>query len=140
MRRLNGAAIACTLVLAHIAWGLLRVPSRVLTRRCNDITAYREAGAAAYVLGANSLKGDDAIEWLLTNTPADSVVLWSGDGMGAMQFAPSLIAPRLLVRASQELIGQTEYAGLPIAQFEQDGRTGAATLIGRDGGLVLEAR
>ncbi|MFT4516429.1 MAG: hypothetical protein ACI89X_000837 [Planctomycetota bacterium] len=140
MRRPNGAAIACTLILAHIAWGLVRVPSRVIIRRLDDVDAYREEGAAAYLLGANGLAGKEAIEWLLNNTPADSVVLWSGENMGALEFAPDLIAPRLLVRASKPAAGQTHYAGLPIAQYTWQGRSGAATLVGRDDALFLEVR
>jgi len=140
MRRFQRTTLACTLILAHVAWGLMRVPSRVVLRRFDDVEKYQHTGSAAFLLNANGLTGHDAIEWLLENTPPESVVLWSGDGMGAMEFAPNLLSPRLLVHASKHPRDQSHYGELPIAQFERQGRRGAAILVGRDGGIALEVR
>ena len=140
MRRPSGAAITCTLILTHIAWGLVRIPGKVIARRHDDVRSYRKAGAATFLLDASGLRGVRAIEWLHKNTPVDSVVLWSGEGMKAMEFADPLLSPRLIVHASAAQAGQTHYAKLPIAQYEQGDHSGNAVLVGGADGLHLETQ
>ena len=86
----NGAPALFALVLIHVTWGATRLPGRVVGRRLDDVRAYREEGAARYLLQSSGMRGEDAIEWVLENTPPDSVVLWRGSKLGPLEFAPTL--------------------------------------------------
>jgi hypothetical protein len=128
------------LVLVHVVWGLLRVPSRVVVRRLDDIAAYHERGGPGHFLDTGDLHGAAAIRWVLANTAPDSVVLWQGDPMGALEFAPTLLAPRLVVHLAHCPAATVEYAGRAVARAELDGRTGAVVLVATRSDLRVEVR
>jgi len=88
------------LLVGHLAWGLVRVPSRALVRRQADIATYRRLGDAAFLFGEARLQGADAIVWLRRHGRADERVRWQGADRGAIEFAAALLWPRLLVGAA----------------------------------------
>jgi hypothetical protein len=87
------------LLLGHLAWGLVRVPSRAIVRRQADITSYRRLGDAAFLFDDAALRGDDAITWLRAHSTAGQRIAWRGADRGAIEFAAALLWPRLLVVA-----------------------------------------
>lgn len=137
--RTTAAHVLAALVLVHVGWGLARVPGKVVMRRVDDIAAYRERGGAAYFLGKD-LRGAAAIEWVLANTPPDAAVLWDGDPMGSLEFAPTLLAPRLLVHAALCPTGAVSAAGLSIARATLGDRTGVVVLVASPKDLRVEVR
>lgn len=140
MPRPSGLAISTALVLIHIVWGAARVPGRVVGRRLDDVRAYREGGATRYLLRSSGMRGEDAIEWVLENTPPDSVVLWRGSKLGPLEFAPALLAPRLVVHATRGRGRPQRYLGAPLARATLDGREGIVTLVGDRDSIGLEVR
>lgn len=87
------------LLLGHLAWGLLRLPTRVVPRRLHEIEAYQRLGAAPFLFADADLQGAAAIAWLCTHTAPDQRIAWRGVDRGAIEFAAALVWPRLLVRA-----------------------------------------
>lgn len=140
MRRKPIKTVAIALVLIHVTWGATRLPGRVVGRRLDDVRAYREEGAARYLLQSSGMRGEDAIEWVLENTPPDSVVLWRGSKLGPLEFAPTLLAPRLVVHVSRGRGRPERYAGAPLARATLDGREGIVTLVGDRDSIGLEVR
>lgn len=140
MPRPSSLAITTALVLIHIAWGAARVPGRVVGRRLEDVRAYRGEGAARYLLRSSGMRGEDAIEWVLENTPPNSAVLWRGSKLGPLEFAPTLLAPRLVVHVSRGRGRPERYAGAPLARATLDGREGIVTLVGDGDSIEVEVR
>ena len=141
MRQLNRPLLVCmVLVLAHIVWGLARLPGRVVQRRLADVQQYREGGDAAYLLPGAPAAGSDAIAWVRANTPAECVVLWRGEPMGALEFAPTLLAPRLIVEARLCPPTNQTYAGLPVARGTRDGRSGTVVLVATKKMIAVEVQ
>ncbi len=140
MKRVGATDVVLLLALIHIAWGLVRVPGKVLSRRIGDVREYREQGAAQFLLENNGMGGAEALQWVKDHTPQHCVVLWTGDPKGALEFAPSLIAPRLLVPIGACPPGVERYSGLPLAVAERDGRRGRVVLVGRPDGITVEVR
>lgn len=140
MKRIGATDVVLLLALIHIAWGLLRVPGKVVSRRIGDVREYREQGAPRYLLEHNGKGGAEALQWVREHTPAHCVVLWTGEPLGALEFAPSLIAPRLLVPIGACPPGAEDYSGLPLAVAERDGRRGRVLLIGSVDGIAVEVR
>lgn len=89
--------LGLALLGAHVLWCAARVPGRVIARRADDVASHRQLGRARFLLTRPGVAGADAVEWLLANVPDDAVVLWRGDSKGALEFAPALLRPRLLV-------------------------------------------
>lgn len=114
-------------VLLHLAWGLARVPGKVVGRRLEDVQAFATDGDAAALFAANGLGGADVIAWVRAVAPPHTVVLWRGSEVGAIEFAAALLWPRLVVDAAA-VGGAGTHAGRAIA---------TATLEGRHGRIVL---
>lgn len=144
LRGLSPPRILAALVVVHIVWGLARVPGKVLARRVDDVATYRANGGPAFFLSDKGLRGAAAIEWVLANTPAECVVLWEGDPMGSLEFAPVLLAPRLVVHAKVCPPTQERYAGLPVARAafraETGARAGAIVIVAAKTDLHIEVR
>lgn len=138
--RPTAAHVLAALVLVHVVWGLARVPGKVLMRRVADVAAYHERGGAAFFLDGKDLHGAAAIEWVLANTPAQSVVLWEGEPMGSLEFAPTLLAPRLVVHAAICPPTALAYAGRPVARAAIGDRAGAVVLLATRNDLRVEVR
>lgn len=128
------AALAAALVAAHVLWGLARVPGKVVQRRLADVAAYRERGAPTFLLEDAHLRGAPAIEWVRAHVPADAVVLWAGDGMKALEFAPALLAPRLLVAIDRCPPGTVTWLGRQVARTERSALPGGGGAGTGDGG------
>ncbi|MBL9076606.1 MAG: hypothetical protein JNL08_03830 [Planctomycetes bacterium] len=94
------------LLLAHLVWGLARVP-RVTARRAADIADYRQRGAADYLLADARLDGAPAIAELAARTGAGQRLGRRGTDRGVVEFAAALLWPRLLVTANAD-------AGTPV--------------------------
>lgn len=140
MRRIRAADVLLCLVLIHVVWGLLRIPGRVIARRCDDVRAYQQRGAPAFLLGQEGVGGAVAIEWLLAHTPPECAVLWEGRHNGPLEFAPGLLAPRLLVAVGHCPVDAVEYAGVPVARAELGGRRGTVVLVASADNLRVEVR
>ena len=118
---------------AHLAIGIVRIPSRVISRRLDDIAQHQELGAARFLTESAKLQGADELEWVLANTPANCVVLWRWPADGALEFAAALLAPRLLVDCRQVPAGSTRFADRDIAiGTTPSGEHGLITLQGTD--------
>jgi hypothetical protein len=128
------------LVLAHVAWGLARVPTRVVARRLDEVEQFRRSGAIDHFLATRHLQGADAVAWVRDRTGPDAVVLWAGDAGGALEFAPAMLAPRLLVDERSCAHGQTTYAGRPIATGTLGATTGRIVLVGNGKSIAAEVR
>jgi hypothetical protein len=140
--------LACRRVLilllaAHVVWGAARLPGKVWGRRLDDIARYRDPaiGAAGWFLDTQYYQGAAAIRFALANVRSDEAVLFDGPGMGALEFAPALLAPRLVVAAAACAAGATEYAGHRLGRATlPDGRTGVLVLLGRGNDIGLDVR
>ncbi|MEC8253417.1 MAG: hypothetical protein VX044_09400 [Planctomycetota bacterium] len=127
---------------AHVALGVTRVPDKVIGRRLDEVAAYREQGAAAFLCGRARLSGAEELTWLLEHTDKQSVVLWRWPADGALEFTSALLAPRLVVDERLVPADATVFAGRPIASgVVPSGARGAVVVQGTpDGGLALTAR
>jgi len=116
---------------AHLAIGIIRLPTRVIGRRLDEIELYQQKGAARFLLDDAKIQGADEIEWLLANTDKDCVVLWRWPCDGALEFAAALLAPRLIVDERKVSRGDTTFAGRNIAVgTTPSGEHGLITLQG----------
>lgn len=124
-------AILALLLLLHLGLGVLRLPASVVGRRLREVAACRQVGHGTYALESAGQSGASAIDVLLTQTPADAVVLIRGLRKGAIEFAPALLWPRLCCDESALPRDGDRYAGRPIAAY---------MLVGDGELLRLEAR
>lgn len=131
-----------TLLGAHVALGVARIPGKVVGRRIDDVAAYREQGAAAFLWGRSGLKGADELAWLLEHTDERSVVLWRWPADGVLEFTSALLAPRLVVDERLVPAGATLFAGRAVAfGVVPSGARGQVVVQGTsNGGLTLTAR
>lgn len=134
--------LALVLLIGHLALAVARLPGKVWGRRFADVAAYRAQGAAEFLLRRAKLGGADVLGWLLRHTPAHVAVLWRWPADGALEFAASLLAPRLLVDERLVPSGAMAHAGRELASGElQDGTRGILVVQGTPaGGLVLQVR
>ncbi|MGB3967284.1 MAG: hypothetical protein WBO45_11195, partial [Planctomycetota bacterium] len=120
--KVHGLLLA--LLGVQIAWGAVRVPDKAIGRRRADIARYQELGAARYFLEHAKFTGWDEVAWLREHTAPDAVVLYEGPARGPLEFAPGLVAPRLLVATSACPVTATEYAGRPVARARRGATAG----------------
>ena len=132
-------SVVTALVLIHIGWGLFRVPRVVVGRRLDDIAGYRQQGEVERLFDASKLEGAAAVSWVRENAAPDSVVLWSGSELGAMEFAAAFLWPRLVV-AAHRCVDATTFAGRKIAVATVAGRTGRITLVASRTAVSVEVR
>src|SRR5262245_11658424 len=132
-------SVVTALVLIHIGWGLYRVPEVVVGRRLEEIAGYRQQGEVERLFDANNLDGAATVSWVRAQAPPDSVVLWSGSELGAMEFAAAYLWPRLVVDANR-CGDATTFAGRKIAVATVAGRTGRITLVASRTVVSVEVR
>ena len=134
--------VLVALLVLHVAFGVARLPGRVWMRRIDEVAEYRTKGAVRFLLDSAQLGGAAELEWLLANTPPDSVILWRWPADGALEFAAALLAPRLVVDDRALPGGDSTFAGRDVARGTvPSGATGLITVQGTDdGGLRLLVR
>ncbi|MCC6669506.1 MAG: hypothetical protein IT458_00480 [Planctomycetes bacterium] len=138
--RVSWGGVLVALGCLHAGIGLARVPHDVVGQRLAEVRACRAEGDTRYLFRTAFLRGAAAVERLRT-TPADSVILFRGDGKGALEFAPALLWPRLLVHADRVPPEATTYSGRRIARLPSPGgRFAQAVLVGEGKALRLETR
>lgn len=125
---------------AHLLWVVGRVPHSVVAKRLRAIESFASRGDCAHYLDGEQLSGADEIAWIRANCGDDAIVLFDGERKGALEFAPCLLFPRLLVAASAVAQDATNHGGRPIAQGERDGRRGRIVLVGHGRRLGIELR
>jgi hypothetical protein len=123
---------------AHTGLVLARVPQTVFARRLGQVAAWRAEGPARYLFRTSGREGVEAIEELLRTSPPDAVVLWRGDGHGAVEFAPMLLWPRLLAAEGSVAADAHRYLERPVAVWGDSARQ--AVLLAEDGSLRLVPR
>ena len=125
------AAVLGCVVVAHVLFGLFRIPHAVIAQRFEDVAGFRRDGDAAWLFRTAKLEGADAIGLVRARTGPDAVVAFRGDRKGAMEFVPPLLWPRLCCAADRLPAGATTFAGRPIADV---------VLVGDGLTLRVEAR
>jgi len=142
LRAGKGGIVLLALLLAHLAIGVGRYPTRVIGRRLAEIELYEQKGGARFLLEDAKIPGAEQLEWLLANTDKDSVILWRWPSDGALEFAAALLAPRLVVDERKVPPGASTFAGRTIASgTTPSGERGLITLQGTEGkGLLLTTR
>ncbi len=113
----SSTALLAGLVVAHVAFGYVRLPASVVGRRLAEVAACRRDGYVPFVLGSAFQGGEDAIAELLATTSPDAVIPIRGLRKGAIEFAPALLWPRLCCATESLPAGAVRTAdGRPIAQ------------------------
>jgi hypothetical protein len=125
---------------AHLVWVVGRIPHSVVAKRLRAIESFASRGDCTHYLDGDQLSGADAIAWVRANCAEDAIVLFDGERKGALEFAPCLLFPRLLVAASAVARDATSHAARPIAHGERDGRRGRIVLVGHGRSLGIELR
>ena len=126
--RLSWRRVVLLLLVAHLAFGGIRVFHAAYAKRYRTVQKWRSQGEVAYHFGDKQEKARRVTEWLLAEMPEDQVVLYSGEGRGSMQILAALIAPRLLVHArsvpagAERAAGRTIFTGRP-SWLRQGGNT-----------------
>ena len=88
------------LLVAHVGWGLARVPTKVWAKRLDEIEQFESEGPSGFFLDNEHRRGGPALQRLCDTNPQDRIVLWRGEWKGAMEFVPAVVAPRLVVHES----------------------------------------
>ena len=127
------------LVFLHLAWGLARLPGKVIHRRVEEVVAYQKAGPEGWFFRSDAMQGREAITWIRAHTPRSCVIIWEGERLGAMEFAAALLSPRFFVQADEaERVAAA--TGAPIAVAERDGRRGRVTITATRAALEVSVR
>lgn len=103
------------LLAGHLLLGLVRIPHAVFGKRAAEAALYQRVGRVRYLLDNRYHKGFEAVEWLLRNTPPDSVILWRGEPKGSFELVADLVFPRLLYESWRVQPGNRTIHGRPIA-------------------------
>ena len=127
------------LVAAHLIWGLVRLPGKVINRRAEEAVIYRKAVPEKWFFRGDDMQGADVISWLRENTPPACVIAWEGERLGAMEFAAALLSPRFFVRA-RDAARVSAATGAPIATAELEGRRGRVTVTATREALEVTVR
>ena len=135
-----GLALAI-LLGAHVAVGIARIPSKVWGERADEIARYRDVGAVRFHLDNRERSGADAVQAVLDRSPENAVVLWRGEWRGALEFAPALLAPRLVVDERYCPKDATSLWDRPLARGRlADGSEGILVLVGAVDRIELALR
>jgi len=133
--------VLAALIIVHIAVGAARIPTKVWGSRHQQIERYRAVGPIRFHLDNEHRRGATAVEAVVAQTPENAVVLWAGEWKGALEFAPGLIAPRILVHEPDCPPGQPSLFGRPIGVGRlPSGASGPLVLVGKGDNLELEVR
>ncbi|PIE23859.1 MAG: hypothetical protein CSA62_05535 [Planctomycetota bacterium] len=126
---------------AHLAIVALRIPSKHWGNRLDEIQRYQEQGRYHFYFRQEQRQNGDLLQWLAENTPQDSVLLWRGEWKGALEFAPALLWPRLLVDARALPPGQDSFHGRKVAAGRYPGLgSGQFVIVAEADLLHLELR
>ncbi len=131
MQRSHVKTLLLLLLAAHLLFGLARIPHGVFGKRQAEATRYRQLGRVRYLLDTKHRQGWQEVEWLLQNTPVNSVILWRGEYKGSFELVADLVFPRLLYEASRVQPGITTLHHRPVA---------TRVLVGLGNDLELVAR
>lgn len=101
MKRNHVRLLLLVLLASHLLLGLLRIPHAVFPKRAEEAAHYQKLGRVRYLLDTKRAQGWKEVEWLLRNTPPESVILWRGEYKGSFELAGDLLFPRLLYEASR---------------------------------------
>jgi len=115
VQRSHVKTLLLLLVTAHLLVGLARIPHAVFGKRAAEAARYEQVGRVRYLLDTKYHQGWQEVEWLLQNTPANSVILWRGEYKGSFELAADLVFPRLLYEASRVQPGITTIYDRPVA-------------------------
>lgn len=115
MKRSHVRFLLLVLLGTHLLLGLVRIPYAVFPKRREEAARYQEVGRVRYLLDTRHGHGWQAVEWLLQNTPPESVILWRGEYKGSFELAGDLLFPRLLYEASRVAPGTATLHGRPVA-------------------------
>ena len=128
----SGIQILLLVVLVgHLLLGLLRIPHAVVNKRGDEIALHGKVGHVSYLLDTKHHKGAAQVEWLLANTPEDSVILWRGEYKGSFELVAHLVYPRLLYEESRVAPG---------VDTIHDRKVAAKVLVGLGNDLELVSR
>lgn len=127
-------------VAAHLLLGVARVPGVVIGRRLADVDDYQRRGAVRFFLDTEHRGGADVVEWIRAHVPDAAAVLYRGDSKGAIEFAPALLAPRLLVAEGLCPDDAVSWAGRPLARRPASDGGRILVIAASDDGLRLETR
>ena len=127
------------LVVAHLLWGLVRLPGKVIDRRAEEVVLYHKARPEQWFLRGDALQGADVITWLREHTPPACVIAWEGERLGVMEFAVGLLSPRFFVRA-EDAERVAAATGAPIATAELNGQRGRVTVTATRTALEVSVR
>jgi hypothetical protein len=127
------------LVIAHLLWGLVRLPGKVIDRRAEEVVLYHKARPEQWFLRGDALQGADVITWLREHTPPACVIAWEGERLGVMEFAVGLLSPRFFVRA-EDAERVAAATGAPIATAELNGQRGRVTVTATRTALEVSVR
>jgi hypothetical protein len=126
-------------VVAHIAFGVLRLPHAAWGKRLDQMRALEQRGAIDFHLESyGSLTVETVRE--LSLLPEDSVVLWRGDHRGPIELVPALLRPRLLYAEAAVPPGATHVLGRPLARQRSGAGERCIVLVAEGRNLRLEAR
>jgi hypothetical protein len=101
VKRSHVRFLLLVLLGSHLLLGVVRIPYAVFPKRRAEAARYQEVGRVRYLLDTKRGHGWEAVEWLLRNTPPNSVILWRGEYKGSFELAGDLLFPRLLYEASR---------------------------------------
>jgi len=118
-------------LLAHLVFGLLRIPHSVIDKRTDELVSYGKLGGVRYLLDTKYHKGAAAVEWILENTVEDSVFLWRGEYKGSFELVAHLIYPRLLYEESRVAKYIHKIHGRPVSARVLVGRGNDVELVDR---------
>lgn len=128
------------LLLVHLLLAIQRLPGKVYRRRADHLEQIRAKGYVDFFLGDDPPTAK-SVQWLLDNTPADSVILIrgsvTGGWQGDLELANALLHPRLLYSEPAAPPGATELYGRRIARGTLIGQ-GTGTLVLLDDGKTLQ--
>ena len=122
LSRWSGATPAwlAALLLAQVAFELLRFPQGSVRKRGEAIEAARAAGPLWHFPHADG-ETKRIVAWLARVAPADQVVLYDGPGRGLMEALAAVLAPRVVAHVSAlrpdgTALGRRVFAGHPAGE------------------------
>ena len=115
MQRSRWGTLLLVVLLAHLVFGLARIPHSVVGKRLAERRSHDERGRVRYLLDTKHHKGAAAVQWILDNTVENSVFLWRGEYRGSFELVAQLIFPRLLYEESRIAKNIHEIHGRPVS-------------------------
>jgi hypothetical protein len=126
------APLLAALVLAHLAFGLLRLPAGAIVKRARLLDEYAALGPLWHFRLADA-ETRRVAAWLRDEVRPDEILLYDGSEQGYLQLVAPMLFPALLVRD-----GADPAPGTTAARRVFDRRP--PWIDDRPGRLVLESR